>query len=158
MSWQTRLAHLHLAAARLPVLAGQRDQRRLLAEMRQLCRRLPAVLRQPLPEAMAQLTPEDGAIRPLPDEAATRQLADLAALLERRSPLGLCLRRSLVRYHYLRQLDIPVVVKFGAKFVAGAQEKDVAGHAWLEVNGRVYHEPEENWRGFTVMFTWPPVV
>ncbi|HFQ93957.1 MAG TPA: lasso peptide biosynthesis B2 protein [Anaerolineae bacterium] len=156
MSWQTRLAHLNLAASRLPGLAARGAQRQLLAEMRQLCRQLPAILQQPLPEAMAQLTPEEGEIRPLPDEAATRQLADLAALLERQSPLGLCLRRSLVRYHYLRQLDIPVVVKFGAKFVGGAQEKDVAGHAWLEVNGRVYHEPEENWRGFTVMFVWPP--
>lgn len=156
MSWQTRLAHFNLAAARLPALAGQRDQRLLLAEMRRLCRQLPAILQQPLPEAMARLTPDVGGIRPLPDETTTRQLADLAALLERQSPLGLCLRRSLVRYHYLRQLGIPVVVRFGAKFVDGVQERDVTGHAWLEVNGRVYHEPEENWRGFTVMFTWPP--
>lgn len=124
--------------------------------MRRLCRQLPAILQQPLPEAMARLTPDVGGIRPLPDETTTRQLADLAALLERQSPLGLCLRRSLVRYHYLRQLGIPVVVRFGAKFVDGVQERDVTGHAWLEVNGRVYHEPEENWRGFTVMFTWPP--
>lgn len=155
MSWQTRLAHLNLAASRLPGLAAQPNQRQILTEMRQLCRQLPAILQQPLPEAMVQLTPEEGEIRPLPDETTTRQLADLAALLERQSPLGLCLRRSLVRYHYLRQLGIPVVVKFGAKFVDGVPEKDVTGHAWLEMNGRVYHEPEENWRGFTVMFTWP---
>ncbi len=158
MPWQTRLAHLNLAASRLSGLAARGEERQLLAEMRQLCRGLPAILQRPLPEAMAQLTLEEEVIRPLPDETTTRQLADLAALLERQSPLGLCLRRSLLRYHYLRQMGIPVVVKFGAKFGDGMPEKDVTGHAWLEVNGRVYYEPEENWRGFTVMFTWPPAV
>ena len=155
MSWRTRLAHFRLAAACLPGLAGRREERQLLAEMRQLCRQLPAILQQPLPEALAQLTPA-GQARPLPGETTTRQLADLAALLERGSPLGLCLRRSLLRYHYLRQLNVPVVIKFGARFEEGAPEKEVRGHAWLEVNGRVYHEAEENWRGFTVMLTWPP--
>lgn len=159
MSLQTRLTHLNLAASLAPALVSNGSWRQLLAEMRQLCRQLPGMLQEPLPLAMARLTPNLTGKQPLPGEKNTRQLTDLAALLERHSPLGLCLRRSLLRYHYLRQLDIPVVVQFGAKFVeeVDRQEKDVTGHAWLTLNGRAYHEPEENWRDFTILFTWPPV-
>jgi hypothetical protein len=103
MPWRTRLEHVTIAAATAPGWLLWAERRRLLAEMRQLCRQLPSMLQQPLPQAMillATVAPQ----RLLPGEAATRRLADLAALLERRSPLGLCLRRSLLRYHYLRQL------------------------------------------------------
>ena len=107
-------------------------------------------------------SPGDGGInarwggkRPFFPETTTRNLADLAALLERQSPLGLCLRRSLIRFHYLRQLNIPVVVLFGAKLVPGKQQKEIAGHAWLTLQDAPYYEAEENWRDFTVMFTWP---
>ena len=155
MSWQTRLQHLQLALSCLPTLASSPQQRALLAEMRKFCRQLPTVLSQPIPQAMSVLTPNDGEQRPLPPEPITRNLSDLASLLERRSPLGLCLRRSLVRYHYLRQLDVPVAVQFGAKFVGRQQQKDITGHAWLVLNGRPYYEAEENWRDFTVIFTWP---
>ena len=75
--------------------------------------------------------------------------------LERRSPLGVCLRRSLTRYFFLRRADVPVVIQFGARFVGGKADRDVTGHAWLTCNGRSYHEAEENWRDFTVMFRWP---
>jgi hypothetical protein len=107
------------------------------------------------PKALAALTPEPEQKRPLPSETTTRNLADLTALLERQSPLGLCLRRSLVRFHYLRQLDMPLVVQFGVKRVSGAPQKESAGHAWLTLHGRPYYEAEENWRDFAVMFTWP---
>jgi hypothetical protein len=79
----------------------------------------------------------------------------LAALLDRRSPLGLCLRRSLTRYHFLRRIGVPVVLQFGAKFVAGKPDREVTGHAWLTLNGRPYYEANENWRGFAVMFSFP---
>lgn len=155
MTWQTRLQHIGLALGCVPSLLRDRRQRQLLAEMRQLCRRLPAVLTQPIPQAMVALTPTVGEKRPFFPETTTRNLADLAALLERQSPIGLCLRRSLIRYHYLRQLDIPVVVQFGAKLVPGKQQKEITGHAWLTLQDAPYHEAEENWRDFTVMFTWP---
>ncbi len=151
----TRLRHLWLALVSLPGLLVSRRQRRLLADMRALCRRLPAILQTPLPEALTALTPNKPSNQYTIPPAATRRLADLAALLERHSPLGLCLRRSLVRYHYLRRLDEPVVLNFGAKFVASEADRDITGHAWLTLNGRPYHELDENWRGFTVMFTWP---
>lgn len=167
----TRLQHLWLALTCLPGLLVNGRHRRLLADMRALCRQLPAILQAPLPKALAILNPPttqppDYQTTRLPDHQTTRlldypttrRLADLAALLERRSPLGLCLRRSLVRYHFLRRLGMPVVINFGAKFVGGEADRDITGHAWLTLHGRPYHELDENWRGFTVMFTWPDSV
>ncbi len=158
-----RLRHLWLALTCLPGLLVNGRQRQLLAEMRALCRQLPVVLQAPLPDALASLIPtnqsainsQQSTINKRTNPSNIRCLADLAALLERRSPLGLCLRRSLLRCHYLRHLDVPVVINFGAKFVGGEADREIAGHAWLTLRGCPYHELDENWRGFTVMFTWP---
>jgi hypothetical protein len=151
----TRLQHLWLTVTALPGLLFIADQRLLMNEMRAFCRRLPLALKQPLPQAMRQLTPSTTS-RPWPyHENTLRRLADLAALLERHSPLGLCLRRSLVRYHYLRRAGIPVAVRFGAKFAPGKPGPEIAGHAWLTLDEQPYYEADENWRGFTVMFSWP---
>jgi len=140
----------------LPGLIFSRQQRVLLAEMRHVCRRLPDILNRPLPEAMSQLTPTaDRQTRWLPPPDLTRKLADVAALLERNTTLGLCLRRSLVRYHYLRQHDLPLLVQFGAKLLPGEDGQAVTGHAWLTLHGQPYFEAEDNWRDFRVMFTWP---
>lgn len=146
---------MKLALSCLPALASNVGQRALLEEMRLFCRQLPTVLAQPIAQAMVALTPQTGGGGSQFGEDTTRNLADLAILLERRSPLGICLRRSLVRYHYLHQLGVPVMVQFGAKFVKGEQAKDVTGHAWLTLNGEPYFEAEENWRDFVVMFSWP---
>jgi hypothetical protein len=162
----TRLRHLWLGLRLLPSLLFYPQQRQLLAEMRALGRQLPTILKQPIPQAMAQLEnlAEERLPRlrgekpfPLPSQTKTRQLADLAALLDRRSPLGLCLRRSLLRYHYLSQLDVPLTVLFGAKFAPGdaPDSKKVTGHAWLTLAERPYHEDEQNWRDYTVMLRWP---
>jgi hypothetical protein len=154
----TRLRHLWLGLRLLPGLLVSAQQRQLLAEMRHLCRELPTILKQPIPLAMAKLeTVREERPFPLPPEAKTRQLADFAALLERRSPLGLCLRRSLLRYRYLHELGIPVTVLFGAKFAPGETpgQKKVTGHAWLVVGERPYHEADANWQGYTVMLRWP---
>jgi hypothetical protein len=152
----TRLRHIYLAIKLLPVLFIHHQARSWLGEMRQFCRELPAVLKQPLPLALAQIEPPANHITLAePSEQRMRELADLAALLERRSPLGLCLRRSLVRYHFLRPLGVPVVIQFGARLLGEEADRDLAGHAWLSCNGRPYHEAEENWRNFTVMLRWP---
>ncbi len=135
--------------------------------MRALGRQLPTILKQPIPQAMAQLesmvAEQPPHLRgdkpfPLPSPTKTRQLADLAALLDRHSPLGLCLRRSLLRYYYLSQLDVPLTLLFGAKFAPGdaPDTKKVTGHAWLVLAERPYYEAEENWRDYTVMLRWPP--
>ena len=153
-----RLRHLWLGLRLLPGLLIYPQQRQLLAEMRQFGRELPLLLQKPLPQAMAELeTMRQERPFPLPPEAKTRQLADLAALLDRHSPLGLCLRRSLLRYRYLHELGVPVTVLFGAKFAPGEtpDKKKITGHAWLVWGERPYHEDDENWQGYTVMLRWP---
>lgn len=148
----TRLRHWATGlAALILLLAPQR--RALWQEMRALVRHLPKVLELPLPQALATLTPI------FPDlvvpNSTLRLLADAAALFERRSPLGLCLRRSLVRYHFLRRVGIPVTLNFGARFKSGQPDGEVTGHAWVTLNGQPYFEESENYQGFTVMFQYP---
>lgn len=153
----TRLQHGWLALTLLPGLMFDPRHRALFRKMRAFERGLPAALKRPLPEALRSITPPSSESLNL-GEAAVRRLADLAALLDRRSPLGLCLRRSLTRYHFLRQAGLPVAVQFGAKFVQGQPDRSLTGHAWLSLDGRPYHEADENWRGFTVMLRWPEEV
>jgi len=148
-----RLQHLWLAAITLPGLLLNSRRRALFREMRAFSHRLPALLRSPLPAALQAITPSPESTRH--SEQAVRRLADVAALLDRRSPLGLCLRRSLIRYHFLRRAGVPVTVRFGAKFVNGKPDRDITGHAWLTLDGQVYHEADENWRGFSVMLSFP---
>jgi len=154
----TRLRHLWLGLRLLPGWLSNAHQRQLLAEMREVGCQLPEILKQPIPQAMAQLeTMARQRPFPLPPENKTRQLADLAALLDRHSPLGLCLRRSLLRYCYLYELGVPVTVTFGAKFATGEAPgaKKIVGHAWLVLGERPYHEDDENWQGYTTMLRWP---
>lgn len=148
------VAHWQLAVGLIPSLLVNRQCRTTLREMRRFLTRCPEIMAMPLPQAMQVLEDIHPQAPPLP-EAATRNLADLAALTERRSPLGLCLRRSLVRYVFLRRLKINVQLCFGAKLVRGSAEKTIAGHAWLTRDGKPYHEMSDNWQGFTVMFTHP---
>lgn len=140
----------------LAALVSLLDPRRraLWAEMRAYVRGLPAALRAPLPAALAAQTPPAVDLRLPP--AAIRQLADAVALFERRSPLGLCLRRSLLRYHFLRRAGVPLVVHFGARFTGRTPDRDLAGHAWVTLDNSPYFEDGENYRGFTVMLQHPP--
>ncbi len=151
----TRLYHLWLALVTLPVLLVESRRQTLFREMQAFCRNLPAAIKGPLPETLQKLTPVERIGNSLYSVNHVRDLADVAALLERRSPLGLCLRRSLARYHFLRREGLPVVLQFGAKFVAGKPDRDLTGHAWLTLDGQPYYEADENWRGFVVMFSYP---
>jgi hypothetical protein len=151
---KARLQNWWLAATTMPLLALNPDLRSFLFEARLFCRNLPMGIRGPLLEALARLTP-DQLPGPACDEPTVRRLSDLAALLERRSPLGLCLRRSLTRYYFLRRIGVPVVLQFGARFVAGKPDREVTGHAWLTLNGSPYYEFAENYQGFAVMFSFP---
>lgn len=128
-------------------------RRALWAEMRAHVRGLPAALAAPLPEVLAAQTPVTADLRLPPDRV--RVLADAAALFERRSPLGVCLRRSLVRYHFLRRAGVPLVVNFGAQFNDTAPNRDVTGHAWVTLNGQPYYEEGDSYRGFLVMLRYP---
>ncbi len=147
-----RLRHVVLGLAALLQLLEPR-RRALWVQMRAYVRGLPAAFNGPLPGAVAAQTPAaaDLALPP----ASVRRLADAAALWERRSPLGLCLRRSLLRYHFLRRAGVPLVINFGARFTGAVADRDVSGHAWVTLGGRPYYEDGENWEGFAVMMRWP---
>lgn len=152
-----RLRNYKLLLRWLPTLLTNGATRRLLGEMMRFVRQIPEVMQQPLPMAMRSITPEPSPPSPLTqrEERELRELADLAAVLERRSVPGICLKRSLVRYHYLSQIGVPLEVVFGARFVEGEQ-KDVTGHAWLEQNGEIYWESAENVTPFTPIYRYSP--
>lgn len=139
----------------LLALLSLRDRRlrTLWAEMRAYVRGLPGLMARPLPDALAAQAPRAADLQ-VP-EAAVRRLADAAALFERRSPVGLCLRRSLLRYHFLGRAGVPLVVHFGARFVNGQPDRTLTGHAWVTRDGKPYYEDGENYRGFTVMLVYP---
>lgn len=153
-----RLRNYRLLLRWLPLLLTDGETRRLLREMMGFVRGIPEVMRQPLPKAIAAVTAQE----PSPPghlsqrregEQKLRELADLAAVLERRSVPGICLKRSLVRYHYLTQIGVPLEIVFGARFVEGVK-KDVTGHAWLEQDGEVYWESAENVTPFTPIYRY----
>ena len=142
----------HAAAilAALPVAA----KRTLLWQMVALSRTLPQQFERPLPAMLAQLTPPARAEPPVqPDEI--RRLADAVAAWHWRSPLGICLRRSLLRYHFLRGANLPVRVVFGARLKTGQAGGGIGGHAWLTLNGAPYYENPGDYEGFVAMYTYP---
>ena len=147
--------YLRLTLSCLPGLVLSRRRRDQFTEIRTFCRQLPAMLEGPLPEAMTRLTPDTGNPH-LDEEDDLRNMVDLVVWLESGSPLGLCLRRSLTRYYFLRQVGVPLEVHFGARFNELEANRALIGHAWLTSNGQPYYEAEADYRGFTVMFSWSP--
>ena len=139
----TRLRHAGLGGLALGVSLVP-DRRRLFATMRRYVRDLPQALAGPLPAALAAQTPAQTGLALPPGQV--RLLADAAALFE---------RRSLVRYHFMRQAGVPLVLNFGARFVAGAPDRDITGHAWVTLDGAPYFEDGENYKGFVVMLKYP---
>jgi len=148
----TRARHALTGLAALLALADP-AQRRLWREMRAYVAALPATLSAPLPAVVAAHTPAAADLAL--SAPAVRRLADAAALFERRSPLGLCLRRSLLRYHYLRRAGVPLTLNFGARFKGGQADRDVTGHAWVTLAGQPYHEDGENYQDFVTMLKYP---
>lgn len=143
----------HSAVLARAVFSGRR--RNLVRQMVTFSRSLPARFDQPLPQMMAHLTPA----APLADALmpdTIRRLADAVAAWHLRSPLGICLRRSLLRYHFLRQAGLPVQIVFGARLKSGAEGGGVGGHAWLTLHGQPYHEDPADTRGFAELFVYPP--
>jgi hypothetical protein len=130
------------------------DRRVLLRRMIAFEKTLPARFDQPLPVMMADLTPDTRSESSLPADQV-RQLADAVAAWRFQSPLGICLRRSLVRYHFLREMGVPVAIVFGARIKRESEGGGVGGHAWLTLNGRPYYEDPQNYRDFVTMFTYP---
>ncbi len=130
-------------------------QRRLVGQMIAFSRTLPARFEQPLPLMMAGLTPPPATL-PLASSDTVRRLADAVAAWHVRSPLGICLRRSLLRYHFLRRAGLPVRIVFGARFKDEAEGGGIGGHAWLTLEDRPYYENPKDYDGFVVMYAYPP--
>jgi len=103
---------------------------------------------------MAQLTPVSQPRSSLsPDDI--RRLADVVAAWHVRSPLGICLRRSLLRYHFLRETGVPVKIIFGARLKSQEEGDGIGGHAWLTLNDSPYYENPNDYEGFVVMYGYP---
>lgn len=130
-------------------------KRALLARMLAFSQMLPAHFNQPLPQMMAHLTPAAPSdLQNLtPDDI--RRLADAVAAWHFRSPLGICLRRSLLRYHFLRQAGLPVSIVFGARLKGASEGGGLGGHAWLTLDGLPYYENAQDYSGFAEMYIYP---
>ena len=129
-------------------------ERVLVRRMIAFERALPDRFDQPLPAMTATLTPERRVKDSLPPDRV-RQLADAIAAWRLRSPLGICLRRSLLRYHFLREVGLPVTIVFGARIKTESEGGGLGGHAWLTLNGTPYYENPQDYRDFVTMFTYP---
>lgn len=127
-------------------------RRSLLREALDLARRLPGILEQPLPAALAAVTPEPGA--GTLDAETIRAIVDALSAFGAGRPLGICLRRSLLRYYFLRRAGLPLIVHFGARRKADG----IGGHAWLTLHDQPFHESPESYQGFVLMFSYPPPV
>jgi hypothetical protein len=140
----------------LPGLVLSKQQRTLFREMRLFDKTLLRKMDQPLPMAMVDLTPSVVASTPEEGEQLLIcRLGDVAILANGASGLGPCLRHSLLRYHFLRRSGLRVIINFGANMVGGKTDRRVTGHAWLTLDQAPYHEAGENWRGFSVMYSFP---
>ncbi|MBE7472437.1 MAG: lasso peptide biosynthesis B2 protein [Anaerolineae bacterium] len=131
------------------------SKRALLARMLAFSRALPAQFDQPLPQMMAHLTPPatSNPQNLTPDDI--RRLADALAAWHFRSPLGICLRRSLLRYHFLRQAGLPVSIVFGARLKGANEGGGIGGHAWLTLDDLPYYENAQDYSGFVEMYVYP---
>jgi len=136
-----------------------REGRMMAAEMRAMQRTMPRRYHSlTLPDFLAELTPKSPDWRDK-DEKAIRKLADALAFWDRKSPFGLCLRRSLLRYHFLRRAGLPLGVVFAVRQRQPDAQPGVAtgiaGHAWNTLHGQAWHEQESAMTGFAPIYRWP---
>lgn len=133
----------------LAAAAADGRQRAFAAQVLALARELPDRLEQPLPDALRGLTPPTEP-QALPGDTM-RQIVDALTALGAGRPLGICLRRSLLRYYFLRRAGLPLTIHFGARRLGD----DIAGHAWLTLDGQPYYEKPEHVLLHTLMWSYP---
>jgi hypothetical protein len=124
-------------------------QRHLVQETLALGRELPGRLDQPLPTALRALTPQ--AQPQFLEHDTIRHIVDSLTAFGAGRPLGICLRRSLLRYYFLRRAGLPLVIHFGARRLGD----DIAGHAWLTLDGLPYYERPEHIQVHMLMWSYP---
>jgi hypothetical protein len=95
----------------------------------------------PLPRALRMMTPRGRASASLPPA----RIARLASLVTRN-----CWKRAALLHRYLLLAGVDNRMVFG---VRRAGEALLDGHAWIEVDGRPFPEPEPP--GYHVTFVYP---
>lgn len=73
---------------------------------------------------------------------------------------NICLKRSLVLYHFLRKLGIEVSICFGVRYEDASGDRATAdnlqGHAWLVYNGSIFMERDVQLaRSYKVTYCFP---
>jgi len=73
---------------------------------------------------------------------------------------NICLKRSLVLYHFLRKYGMYVTVCFGVRFKnerpGGTEERKMEGHAWLLRNGAFFLEKNaEETKTYKMTYCYP---
>ena len=71
-----------------------------------------------------------------------------------------CLKRSLVLYSFLRELGLDIQICFGVRYNkivhSKGPQKQLAGHAWLQYDGRYFLEKnDENTGTYKLTYTFP---
>jgi hypothetical protein len=95
---------------------------------------------------------------PRPDLGEARlvtRLADAVLVFDRRQVVGPCLRRSLIRFHLLRRLGLPVTIHVGVQRDEKVSNSGIVGHAWLTLDGLPWEEPSGEHHEHVVMFRYP---
>jgi hypothetical protein len=64
---------------------------------------------------------------------------------------GNCFPRSLTLYRFARRLGYAVMFHCGVR----RESSGLDGHAWLTLDGQPFHESGQNWRRFTVTYSYP---
>ena len=64
---------------------------------------------------------------------------------------GNCIPRSLALFRYLRRSGVPALVRFGIV----KSGDSIAGHCWVEADGRPVAERDDPTRRFSVIYTYP---
>lgn len=150
LSWPPRLRRLIVTAGTVFGALPSPGQRRVWREAWQFSRGLDTAMHGvPLPDFLQQITPTVDLDLP-PD--TVRRIADAVAYLDRATALGICLHRSLLRYHFLRRTGLPVVIQFGVR----RKSEGIGGHAWLTLHGEPYHELAGDYAPFVVVYHYPP--
>lgn len=134
----------------------RRDDRQVIARAWRTLQSLPALIDQhSLPQTLQRLDTQPLPTRPdLRDALSVTHLADAVVALDRRSVMGRCLRRSLVRFHLLRRLGLPVTIHVGVR-PNSTPDTALVGHAWLTLDGYPWEEFSDDHGHFVVMFRYP---
>ncbi len=148
--------HAAFIASTLLRASLRRDDRQVIVRAWRTLRALPALIDQhSLPQTLQRLDTQPLPARPdLREALSVTNLADAVAALDRRSAMGRCLRRSLVRLHLLRRIGLPVTIHVGVR-PNSTPDTALVGHAWLTLDGCPWEESSDDHSHYVVMFRYP---